>query len=746
MNRWAMEIPFLLFGLICAGVSPAADFDGDGKSGIVTYSGRRGLWEIKGVTRFYFGGANDHPVPGDYNGAGVSEAAIFRPSNGLWAVRSVTRFYFGRTGDYPVRGDFNGDGTGEAGIYRPDNGLWAIRGLTRAYFGAAGGGETIAGNFSGDAPVTGDFSGDGLTDWGIFRESTGLWAAKGITRFYFGAAGDRPVPADYDGDGTDDPAIFRESSGLWAVRGISRCYFGSAGDLPQPADYDGTGSAMIAIFRSPSGLWAIRGTSRLYFGSSGAFPAAADIYLNFYRDFSWMDWADAFAAGQEKFSREYPFTGWKGIDWNALSAAYRPRIAAAAGFRSQTDYYLALREYVYSIPDGHVSIGSYNLAGSKTDLAVRKARIGGGYGLGLIGLDNGITAAHLILRGGPADRSGIKFGAEILEWNGLPIKTARDDIFPIWSFRPSATGEMRRLQQYRGLVRAPVGTAASVVYRNRGDSSSSTAVLIAEDDGFLSWSLTENFGLEALVAYEVMPSGYGYLQIGWEPEFESDPGAFFRQSVAAAIQTFNEQTVSGVILDLRHNLGGDDSLAAWLSGCFYSQTDFYEYISMFDKISGDFIDVETLLIAPREPNYAGPVVALVSGGCISSGEGPAMAVQRLPRGRVISFYGSNGSFGMVSGPIIKMPGGFQLTYPFGRSLDRNRRIQLDADGNGRGGVVPDIRVPLDNDILDAGYFEDTYYWYTNLPEVELGYVIDIFPQLLKELSRKSFPLDGERKR
>ena len=120
-----------------------------------------------------------------------------------------------------------------------------------------------------------------------------------------------------------------------------------------------------------------------------------------------------------------------------------------------------------------------------------------------------------------------------------------------------------------------------------------------------------------------------------------------------------------------------------------------------------------------------------------------MAVQRLPQGRVISYYGTNGSFGMA-GAIITMPGGFQLHFPFGRSLDLNRRVQLDADGNGQGGVTPDIRVPLNDGILDDGYFEDTYYWYTDLRKVELEYVTDIFPQLLKGMARKSPPINGDR--
>lgn len=222
----------VLLGMSFALVTRAGDFNGDGKSDVAVFSGRRGLWDIRGVTQIYYGRAGDRPVPGDYTGNGIAEATIFRPSSGLWASRYVTRFYFGRNGDFPVRGDFNGDGTEEAGIYRTDTGLWAIRNRTRIYFGAGDLEHSITGNYSGDAPVIGDFNGDGLSDLGIFRESTGLWAVKGITRFYYGATGDRPVPADYGGDGSSSAGIFRESNGLWAIRGISRSYFGSAGDLP----------------------------------------------------------------------------------------------------------------------------------------------------------------------------------------------------------------------------------------------------------------------------------------------------------------------------------------------------------------------------------------------------------------------------------------------------------------------------------------------------------------------------------
>lgn len=83
--------------------------------------------------------------------------------------------------------------------------------------------------FTGSAAAA-DFDGDGTNDIGIFRQSSGLWAIRNVTRIYFGATNDEPRPGDYNGDGRADVAVFRKSSGLWAVRGLTRVYYGGWGD------------------------------------------------------------------------------------------------------------------------------------------------------------------------------------------------------------------------------------------------------------------------------------------------------------------------------------------------------------------------------------------------------------------------------------------------------------------------------------------------------------------------------------
>ncbi len=162
-------------------------------------------------------------------------------------------------------GDYNGDGTSDIAVFRQSSGLWSVKELTRNYFGA-----------SSDLPVSGDYDGDGTTDIAVFRPASGLWSVRGVTRLYYGSTSDIPIPGDYNGDGTCDTGIFRTTSGLWAIRVVTRIYYGSASDIPIPGDYDGDGTEDIAIFRSATGLWAGPGFPRIYFGGSGDQPVPGD--------------------------------------------------------------------------------------------------------------------------------------------------------------------------------------------------------------------------------------------------------------------------------------------------------------------------------------------------------------------------------------------------------------------------------------------------------------------------------------
>lgn len=80
---------------------------------------------------------------------------------------------------------------------------------------------------------------------------------------------------------------------------------------------------------------------------------------------------------------------------------------------------------------------------------------------------------------------------------------------------------------------------------------------------------------------------------------------------------------------------------------------------------------------------------------------------------------TNGSFGVVSAPIeIKMPGGYVVRFPDGRSLNKDKKIQGDSDERGQGGVTPDITVPMNEQTFKMKVIEGQ--------DVELNYALASF--------------------
>ena len=431
-------------------------------------------------------------------------------------------------------------------------------------------------------------------------------------------------------------------------------------------------------------------------------------------DFSSLPWVEAFKAMHEKFSREYAFGVWKGVDWPVLYGRFLPRVAEAQAAGDEKAYYRALHEYICSIPDGHISLGAKNAA---IPDAVAKELAGGGFGLALAELDDWSVIAAAVAPEGPAALAGIKAGAEIVSWDGLPIWTAlnRVDVGAVPFKRltgavggenPKATDENYRLEQYRLLGRGPVGRKVDVEFRNPGTAGSRTTTLEAVDDSGKTFSLLDFAArpeFSSKVDYRILPEGYGYVLVRMEYD-PSNPGYPIRvyDQFKEAIASFAEAKVPGVIVDMRGNYGGSDQLAADMCGFFYDTPSFYEKQEYYDKRSGGFLPltlsendsspfVDFIAIEPQAPRYGGPVVVLVNPGTTSSGEGVPACLAKLPKGKVIGFHGTNGSFGMVGGMIL-LPGGYSIGYPFGRSVDRNGIVQLDSR-NGIGGARPNLRVP-----------------------------------------------------
>jgi PKD repeat protein len=232
---------------------------------LLDYNGN-GTWDGSQVDRQYnFGVSGDIPVSGDWNNDGIPEIGVFRNSthlflldyngNGVWNGSVVDRQYnFGISGDLPVSGDWDKNGRAEIGVFRPSthlfyldyngNGVWNGSVVDRQYnFGV-----------SGDLPVSGDWNNDGISEIGVFRNSThlfyldtngnGSWEGAAVdTSYNFGLTVDIPIMGDWNNNGISEIGVFRPSThlfyldyngnGVWNGASVDRSFnFGLSGDKP----------------------------------------------------------------------------------------------------------------------------------------------------------------------------------------------------------------------------------------------------------------------------------------------------------------------------------------------------------------------------------------------------------------------------------------------------------------------------------------------------------------------------------
>lgn len=423
-------------------------------------------------------------------------------------------------------------------------------------------------------------------------------------------------------------------------------------------------------------------------------------------DYRNLSWTEAFISLNNLMKERYAFTQWRSVDFDALNKTWEPVVADAEKRQDKAAYLRAIRGYLFSISDGHV-----NMLSESGDYGAKDADIGGGFGLALVKLDSGEVIAGYIANGSPAEKAGIAPGDLITAWNGQEIHAAINATPYIWVTKKPSTREGILLQQTRLLTRAPVGTTATVTFTGGPAYKSRSVNLTAYNDSYDSLIASSFFlgtqindigtadplnGItpqiaNATVTSRTLPGGYTYIRILGE-SYDAYPA--FR----AAMQSAIANNSPGVVLDFRWNGGGEDNLAACMAGWYLDRPVFFEHATMYDPGTGKTIPLTSTWSKPQTVRYDGPVAMMVSPDTISSGEAVPMMLTKNGRGAVISWYGSDGAFG-INGLQAIMPPDFYVLFPAGASLDENYTIQLDSNASLEGGVSPTIRVPLNHETV-----------------------------------------------
>jgi C-terminal processing protease CtpA/Prc len=399
-----------------------------------------------------------------------------------------------------------------------------------------------------------------------------------------------------------------------------------------------------------------------------------DIAVN---DFTDMSYVEAFDALFDKASREYPFTVEKSINWQALYDSFAPRIADA---RNGADFYRALRDFTYQIPDGHVSV-SFN-----PDVFYEEQ--GGSFGLVLTELSDGRVIVTEVVPNTPGDEAGIEVGADILSWDGFPVIEALEKVVPYTG--PHSTEHAKRIDQATFLPRVPPGTRVEISFSNPGDPSSQVVMLTAEveyESLFRSLSSFNEDELALPIQGNVLDeSGLGYIRISTF----NDDYHLMASLWETNIQSLIDNEIPGLIIDLRSNSGGSSGLALDFAGYFFDEEFVLSKSAYYNDRTNAFEYTDyPARIKPAPLLYEGPIAVLISQECVSACEGFAYALSRDDRSIIIGSFPSAGAFGEVGRGQYELPEGLTMQFPTGRSETPNGELLIEGTG-----IIPSFTVPV----------------------------------------------------
>ena len=403
-------------------------------------------------------------------------------------------------------------------------------------------------------------------------------------------------------------------------------------------------------------------------------------------DYSDLSYTEAFDALVEKMRKEYAFTEYKGIDWDALHEKFRPRFQKADEEKDPLTYLRALRDFAWSIPDGHIS-GPFILED------FRKAT-DGGLGIAVRELDDGRVIVNFLLQGSPAEEAGIQLRAEILAIDGVPIDEAIANTQP-WS-APFSSEHVRRLQQLRYVTRFPLGKEVEVTFRNPGSDEERTATLttVPERDSFRFSSFNVGLtGFELPIEYRILEdSGYAYVKI----YSFSDNSLLTVQLWERMMRTLNDRGVPGLIVDMRQNGGGKGFLADQMAAYFFDEPLVLGNTGYYDEDRGEFYFdprfEDRFYLPAEELRYRGAVTVLVGPNCNSACEFFTYDTTLQDRATVVGFYPTAGLGGSVD--LVLMPEGEYFQFTIGRGVDAEGNIHIEGKG-----VPPDVKVPVTEETL-----------------------------------------------
>ena len=209
--------------------------------------------------------------------------------------------------------------------------------------------------------------------------------------------------------------------------------------------------------------------------------SAVPVCLN-YKGYRSPDYNKEFEKVFSTFKQRYVLSDWKGIDYDALYAKYKPVFEKAQKEHDESANYSAMLCFLSEFHDGHVGYGYMSEYMLQEQELVNKL-FGDDHGLVLMNLDDGRTVAVQVDK--KLSEKGIHNGTVITEWNGRPIDEAAAEVpvdINLSNGSVMFTADKDNRYFYRSTLLAGTGGSSPEVTFIDDDGNEKTAVLESMGD------------------------------------------------------------------------------------------------------------------------------------------------------------------------------------------------------------------------------------------------------------------------
>jgi C-terminal processing protease CtpA/Prc len=361
------------------------------------------------------------------------------------------------------------------------------------------------------------------------------------------------------------------------------------------------------------------------------------------------------------------------LDWDQTFRDYVPRVTDAA---NATEYYELLMEFAGHLEDGHTGVvppWGY-LRPDYDHPPIEIEAIDDSFVIARIGNADEMAAQH------------IRPGTQVIDIDGTPVSEVLEtDVNRLW---PRGSRHANSALNVVYLLRGPKDSFVTLGLAESADSVRRVELrrnsMQSDGNPFLPRVL-EWLSSAPAVSTRKVADGITYVRIA---SFEDPQMA---AQFLSLVRRWNEEALSGLLIDLRFNLGGRGDLAASMIGTLIDRPTsttlwkYPHYVAAHKAWGKERLwEVESHLISPDSTvRFEGPIVLLTGGVTASTAEDFAISLRDAGRATLVG----DRTAGSAGNPIrVALPGGGHFRMATFRALlpDSTEYVGI--------GIEPDVLI------------------------------------------------------